>query len=141
MYLKPFVLFIPLLSLAAYSKEYVVSFKGVELNENERIAAILITARAFKLHKVMKIPPDWSFSSVPEIGVKIDMGAVHGAGFLHSADDLSNIIVLSEQEFDKANAKVSGTLYLYESETEETREVQLDSKNIVLEDCKLTNKC
>lgn len=141
MFLKPLLVFIPFFSLAAYSQEYIVSFKGVELAENERISAILITARAFKLHKVMKVPSDWSFSSVPELGVKIDMGAAHGAGFLNSADELSNMIVLSEQDFDKDNAKVSGTLYLYENETEETREIQLDSKNIVLEACTLTSKC
>lgn len=141
MFLKPLLVFIPFFSLAAYSQEYIVSFKGVELAHNERISAIAITARAFKLHKVMKVPSDWSFSSVPELGVKIDMGAAHGAGFLKSIDELSNMIVLSEQDFDKNNAEISGTLYLYENETEEIREIQLNSKNIVLEACKLTSKC
>ncbi len=141
LYLKSLLLCMSFCSVAAYSQEYIVRFTGVELAENERIAAALITARAFQLQKVMHIPADWSFNSVPELGVKIEMGAVHGAGFLHSADALSNMLVLSKQRVGSESAKVSGTFYLYDSETEESREIQLEPQHIVLVACEFPVKC
>jgi hypothetical protein len=112
----------------AIAADYLLSIEGVQLGNGKRIAALRLELANGSFTAVSTIPADWWVQVEPAPRARLEMGAVHGVGFLDDLQLLRNVVRLSA---DEAPA-VQGSLLLYITTSDQEREVVLAHEQIQL---------
>ena len=118
-------LIIPFPAIAA---DYVLSIEGVPLGHGKRITALRLELANGSFTAVSTIPADWWVQVEPAPRARLEMGAVHGVGFLNDLQLLRNVVRLSADEAPE----VRGSLILYLTASDQEREVGLSHEQIQL---------
>lgn len=117
-----------IIPLPAIATDYLLSIEGVSLGHGKRIAALRLELANGSFTAVLTIPADWWVQVEPAPRARLEMGAVHGVGFLDDLQLLRNVVRLSA---DEAPA-VQGSLIIYITASDQEREVVLAHEQIQL---------
>jgi len=126
--MRLYLLLASLLSMPAFAGEFVLSIDGLSLAEGERIAGIRIDLPDGRFTAVMNIPVGWWVKVDPPIHARLEMGAVHGAGFLNDAGALKEIARIQSDN----KPTVKGTIILYLSYEDKKKELEITDSDIKL---------
>ena len=114
--------------LPAIATDYLLSIEGVPLGNGKRIAALRLELANGSFTAVSAIPVDWWVQIEPAPRARLEMGAVHGVGFLDDLQALRNVVRLSTHEAPE----VRGSLIIYLTASDKEREVALSPEQIKL---------
>ena len=114
--------------LPAMAADYLLSIEGVPLGKGKRIAALRLELANGSFTAVSTIPADWWVQVEPAPRARVEMGAVHGVGFLDDLQWLKNVVRLSAD----AAPEVQGSLIIYLTASDQEREVVLTHEQMKL---------
>lgn len=121
-----------LLSAPALAETYAVSFAKLTLRQGERIMRISLKVDGGAVKAITAIPPDWGVELTPGAITQLEMGAVHGVGFLDDMADFNRFLTVWPYVAGEP-LTVKGQVATYMTGSEEERLIELNDQQIRLE--------